>query len=50
MGIEQYLTVKDIDKVLRKINDYKEGYNGITTFRKFGLCWMFSQIQPAILE
>ena len=50
MGIEQYLTVKDIDKVLQKINDYKEGYDGSTTYGNFGLCWMFSQIQPAILE
>ena len=49
MGIEQYLTVKDIDKVLEKINDYK--VRSLTRpYPNFGLCWMFSQIQPAILE
>ena len=49
MGIEQYLTVKDIDKALARINDYKGGY-GNPTYCNFGLCWIFSQIQPAILE
>ena len=61
MGIEQYLTVKDIDRALILINAYKSGYYGSTTsynsvyygsktYCNFGLCWIFSQIQPAILE
>ena len=61
MGIEQYLTVKDIDRALILINAYKSGYYGSTTsynsvyygsktYCNFGLCWILSEIKPSLTD